>query len=254
MSTPIIQINHLYKVYAGFALSDLSLKIEPGDVMGLIGPNGAGKTTLIKCIMHLTPINAGEIQICGQSMYEDGFFQKQNFRKVRKELAYVPDEPVFYDYLSPYEYLQVVAKLINMPKNAITGKIERLLSNLKLDKYKYTLIHALSKGNKQRLSIATALLQDSAILILDEPNNALDPGGKAIVRKLLHEYMAERPDRAIFVSSHHLHELDEICNKITVLNQDGSIVAFGNKEAVKSELGSDRSLEHLYQRLIEGEN
>lgn len=231
-----------------------------GDIVGLIGPNGSGKTTLINCIMGLIGTNTGKIEINGLPIVDDLVHYKNNFRETRKLLAFVPDEPKFYDHLSPFEYLQVIGKLLKLPNNVITQKINLLFTRLKITRYRHQLINTLSRGNRQRLSIAVALLQESQLLIMDEPMNTLDPGGRIIVRDMIRDYCgsdleakASGKSRATLVSSHLLKDLEIVCNKVILLNAKGHIAYFGDLAKIKDEVGDNSDLEGIYLKLFEGD-
>lgn len=211
---PVLEIKNLYKHYGRIkAVRDLSLTIQPGTVFGLLGPNGSGKTTTLGVVLDVTRKTKGEFT----------WFGLPPTNQVRKKIGAILESPSFYPYLSAAENLKVVAQIKNVPYKNIDQVLEKVsLLDRKKDKFQ-----TYSLGMKQRLAIASALLSDPAVLVLDEPTNGLDPQGIADVRNLILKISAE--GKTIILASHLLDEVQKVCTDFAVLNK-GKVVYSGNVE------------------------
>ena len=236
----MIEVDGLTRYYGEFAaVTDLSFKVEPGEVVGMLGPNGAGKTTTLRSLVGIIRPTRGSIRICGHDLLTDPVPAKQ-------QLAFIPDEPQLFDHLTVREHLQFMARIYNVP-DAPT-RIDMLLDELELSEKKTALPDALSRGMKQKLAIACGLLHDPRALLLDEPLTGLDPGAirktkQTIVRQ------AER-GAAVILSSHLLSLVEELCTRLIVIDR-GRLVAMGTIEEIarsKPEL-EGRGLEDLFLAL-----
>ena len=256
----IIEVKDLRKNYGPFPVFDrLSLTINKGSCTGLIGPNGSGKTTLFKCLLGFTDITYGQISFFGDETCKDGFVRHQSLHTCRKRIGYVPEENVFYEHLSPKEYLQMVASVIRIPKDVQTIRVDALLSAFKLERWAEQMITTLSEGNRQRLSIAAAFVQGSELLLLDEPLNGLDPGGRHYCLNLLTQFMEKGVPElvitspgTILISSHLLGDIERICTDVIILNHDCQVVARGSLSEVRNRLTEDANLEDVYLAVVEG--
>jgi ABC-2 type transport system ATP-binding protein len=213
---PILEINHLFKNYGKIkAVQDLSLTVQSGTVFGLLGPNGSGKTTTLGIILDVVRKNSGEYK----------WFGKQPSAGSRKKIGAILESPSFYPYLSATENLKVVAKIKNVSYSRIDPVLEKVgLLDRKKDKFQI-----FSLGMKQRLAIASALLSDPYVLVLDEPTNGLDPRGIADVRDLILNISSE--GKTIILASHLLDEVQKVCTHFAVLKK-GKNVFTGNVEDV----------------------
>ena len=221
----IIQTINLTKRYGKLvALNNLHLDIEEGECFGYIGPNGAGKTTTIKILATLLQPTWGEARVCGHVVgYES--------RKIRPLIGYVPDFFGAYEDMVVQEYLEFFASAYNIQGAQRTRVVGDVLELTDLAYKKDSLVDGLSRGMKQRLSVARVLLHDPKVLLLDEPASGLDPRARIEMRELLKELW--RMGKTIVISSHILHELAELCTTIGIIEQ-GELLFHGSlEEAVR---------------------
>ncbi len=213
----IISITGLSKSYGTTkAVDNLNLSINKGEFFGFLGPNGAGKTTTIRMITGIVNQDSGNITIAG--------FVKHERQKIASVLGVVPESRGFYDWMTAAEYLSFFSNLYGIEKDRASEKITHLLSRVDLTSSKHKRIGSYSRGMKQRLGLARALINDPQILILDEPTLGLDPKGQEDIQNLLKEL--NRNDVTIFYSSHLLHEVSNLCSRIAIINK-GCMVAQG---------------------------
>ncbi len=211
----MIEVHQLCKNYGDRqAIKDLSFKIERGDVVGFLGPNGAGKSTTMKIITGFMAPSSGEAKVCGFDVFE-------NPLEVKKRIGYLPETPPLYTDMKVIDYLRYVAKLKHVDAKKINSLVERALNKTQLLTVKDRLIQNLSKGFKQRVGIAQALVSDPEVLVLDEPTVGLDPKQVAEIRDLIKELQGEH---TIILSTHILPEVQATCNKVIIIHQ-GKIVA-----------------------------
>lgn len=215
MSTNVvICTEHLTKRYRErVAVADLSLEVQRGEVFGFLGPNGAGKTTTIAMLLGLVAPTSGRACIFGHDI------QREPAAALRSVGAMI-EAPAFYPYLSGRDNLRALARAGGLS----AGQVEPALAAVELDKRARDRFGAYSQGMKQRLAIAAALLADPELIILDEPTNGLDPGGTVEIRALIRN-LAEG-GRTIFLSSHILHEVEQVCHRVAIL-KEGRVLAQG---------------------------
>lgn len=228
----MLQINHLYKNYGKFqAVNDLNLHIEKGDLFGFVGPNGAGKTTTIRMVCGLMPPTSGSIQI-------NGIDALSNPKDIKKQIGYVPDFFGVYDNLKVTEYMDFYGSMYGMSSRDIAKISDDLLELVNLSDKKEVYVDTLSRGMKQRLCVARALIHNPALLVLDEPNSGLDPRARVEMKELL--LNLKSMGKTIVISSHILSELSEMCNSIGIMNR-GNLVAAGKIEDVMTSVfGNNR--------------
>ena len=236
----MIEVEALTKLYKEFiAVNELSFSVRPGEVMGLVGPNGAGKTTTLRCLSGIIPPTRGLIRICGADLFQDPIAAK-------KQLAFINDEPRLFDYLTVQQHLNFTARIYQVPDyEAIAGE---LLAELELEQKKTALPGELSRGMKQKLAIACALLHSPKVIYFDEPLTGLDPIG---IRRMKDSILKRaREGTAIIISSHLLHLVEEICTHILILKQGRKIIDGTIEEITQkfSEHPSDASLEEVFFR------
>ncbi|MCC7204156.1 MAG: ABC transporter ATP-binding protein [Phycisphaeraceae bacterium] len=208
----MVQTINLTKKYGQTtALSNLNLRIDEGDCYGFIGPNGAGKTTTIKILATLLRPTWGEARVCGLSV------GPVNARQVRAMIGYVPDYFGSYEDLVVREYLEFFASAYQIHGRRRKGVVEDVLSLTDLGGKADAPVNGLSRGMKQRLSLARVLLHDPKVLLLDEPASGLDPRARIEIRELLKEL--RRMGKTILISSHILVELADLCNKVGIIEQ-----------------------------------
>lgn len=234
----MLRIEHLTKAYGEkVAASDVSIHIQRGEIYGFIGHNGAGKTTVIKSCCGLIGFDSGEVYIDGISIKEDPIACK-------KELAYLPDNPDLYEYLTGVKYLNFIADIYGVPKDARKEKM-----------YKYAVmfgiagdlgqpISSYSHGMKQKLAIISALIHDPKIIIMDEPFVGLDPVAAHQLKTIMREICDA--GGAIFFSTHVLEVAEKLCDRVAII-KSGKIVADGRMEDIKG----DGSLEDVFLELAE---
>jgi ABC-2 type transport system ATP-binding protein len=231
---PAVVIEGLTKRYGDvLAVRDLRLEIARGSVYGLIGPNGAGKTTTFAVLASLLEPTAGSVRLLGLDPSREP-------RQVRRIMGYMPDVLGVYDDLSVEEYLEFFAASYRIPKAQRAGVIDGLLELVDLVEKRRTAVNSLSRGMKQRLSLARALVHDPEVLILDEPASGLDPRARVELRNLLVEL--KDMGKTIIVSSHILAELEEMCTEIGIM-EGGQLLATGPPRTILEELGGLRTLE-----------
>lgn len=228
----MLQINHLYKNYGKFlAVNNLNLHIPKGDLFGFVGPNGAGKTTTIRMVCGLMPPTAGEIMINGVEAFS-------NPREVRKQIGYVPDFFGVYDNLKVSEYMDFYGSMYRMTSNEVERIANDLLELVNLADKKEVYVDTLSRGMKQRLCVARALIHNPAFLILDEPNSGLDPGARVEMKELL--LNLKGMGKTIIISSHILSELSEMCNSIGIMNHGCLVTAGKIEDIMQSAFGGEK--------------
>ncbi len=235
----MIDVAHLTKCYDQFtAVRDLSFAVGPGEVMGLVGPNGAGKTTTLRCITGIIPPTQGSIRLCGVDALAEP-------TEAKRQLAFIPDEPRLFEYLTVAQHLNFVARLYG-----VTDYAERagpILAELEMADKQDLLPGEVSRGMKQKLVIACGLLHRPKVVIFDEPLTGLDPGGirrmKEVMRRL------SRDGVAIILSSHLLSLVEEVCTHLLIL-KDGQKMADGTVAEVQARYsdGTDLSLEDVFFR------
>lgn len=228
----MLQIDHLYKNYGKFqAVNNLTLHIPRGDLFGFVGPNGAGKTTTIRMVCGLMLPSAGGIMI-------NGVDALTHQREIKKQIGYVPDFFGVYDNLKVREYMDFYGSMYRMNSKEIERISDDLLELVNLSDKKDVFVDTLSRGMKQRLCVARALIHNPALLVLDEPNSGLDPRARVEMKELL--LNLKSMGKTIVISSHILSELSEMCNSIGIMNH-GNLVAAGRIEDVmESVFGSNQ--------------
>jgi ABC-2 type transport system ATP-binding protein len=215
---PIIEIKNLTKLYGKrTAVENLSLTVEEGDIYGFVGPNGAGKTSTIRILCTLLEANSGEVFVAGHSI-------KSNPRGVRKAIGYMPDFFGVYNDMQVWEYLDFFGACYSIDPATRARLIDDLLELVDLTHRKNDMVDKLSRGMKQRLSLARTLMHDPQVLILDEPASGLDPRARVEIRELLLELA--RLGKTIFFSTHILADVAEICTRVGIL-ESGKMVATG---------------------------
>lgn len=220
----IIETRGLIKRYGRVeALKGLDLTVEQGAVFGFVGPNGAGKTTTMRILATLLRPTAGEAWVAGHSVLKEQ-------RDVRRAIGYMPDFFGVYDDMKVWEYLDFFAACYEIPTETRRRLVDDLLALVDLSHRRDDYVDALSRGMKQRLCLARALAHDPQVLILDEPASGLDPRARVEMRELLRELQAM--GKTIFVSSHILSEIEEVCTHVGIL-EAGQLVAVGTLDEVR---------------------
>jgi len=236
----MIQVESLTKLYGELAaVDDLSFAVAQGEVLGLVGPNGAGKTTTLRSLVGIIRPTRGRIRIGGHDLEQDPVAAK-------RLLAYMPDEPHLFDYLTVEEHLRFTARLYQVAD--VDNRIPPLLRELELADKARALPGELSRGMKQKLVIGCGLLHDPQVLLFDEPLTGLDPAGIRRMKQTIVD--RARAGAAVLLSSHLLHLVEEICTRVLIL-QRGRMVAFGTLQEIltgRPDLAG-RSLEDVFLAL-----
>lgn len=219
----MIEVSHLSKNYGDHqAISDLNFTVNKGEVVGFLGPNGAGKSTTMKIITGFMAPSTGHAKICGYDVFINPI-------EVKKRIGYLPETPPLYSDMLVQDYLKYVAELKRVPKDKIKSQVESVLKKTQLTDVKHRLIQNLSKGFKQRVGIAQALVSEPEVLILDEPTVGLDPKQVSEIRDLI---KALKGEHTIILSTHILPEVQATCSKVIIIHQ-GKIVAQDKIEQIE---------------------
>lgn len=224
----MIAVEHLTKRYGSFtAVDDISFTLEQGHIYGFLGPNGAGKSTTMNMMTGCLAATAGSVTIDGLDIFEQA-------REAKKLLGYLPEIPPLYPEQTPEEYLRFVAEAKGLPKAQIDAQVAKALAETRLEPMANRLIRHLSKGYRQRVGIAQALLGDPHYIILDEPTVGLDPLQIIEIRDLIHEL---GQTHTVILSSHILSEVQAICESVLIIAH-GKLVAFDTPQNLENRLTS----------------
>jgi ABC-2 type transport system ATP-binding protein len=236
-----ISVEHLRRQYGSFtAVDDMSFEVGGGEIVGLIGPNGAGKTTTLRSLAGILRPTAGHVRIDGYDIVEHAI-------EAKRRLAFMPDEPHLFEYLTVLEHLRLTARLYAV--HDIDRRAKALLDELELSGKEHALPDELSRGMRQKVVIACGLVREATALLFDEPLTGLDPIG---IRKMRETIVARgRAGAAILLSSHLLHLVEEICTRIIIMD-GGRIVADGTFAELAAHVeiaAAGSSLEQIFMRV-----
>ncbi len=221
----MIEVKNLTKKYKDLtALDGISFSVADGEILGFLGPNGAGKTTTMKIITGFISANSGSVKINGLDSVE-------NSLEIRKQIGYLPESVPLYEDMKVYEYLKFVGEIRGLSKKKLVNKIKELIKSCSLEKVIKKNIGELSKGYRQRVGLAQALIHDPKILILDEPTEGLDPNQIVEIRNLIKKMAQEK---TVIMCSHILSEVQATCSRMVIINE-GKIVAQGTTEELKAQ-------------------
>ena len=237
----MLELVNLTKKFGDFtAVDNLSLKISKGEFFGFLGPNGAGKTTTIKMIAGLIKPTSGKIYICGIDALKEP-------EKAKSYLAYIPDAPYMYEKLTGREFMYFVGGLFKMKKDEIKRKVDELVEHFEIGRWVDRKVEEYSQGMKQRVIIATALLHDPKVIVIDEPMIGLDPRSAKIVKETLKNKAKEGV--TIFMSTHSLDVAEELCDTIGIIKDGRLIAKFSSTELEKFKKSYDGKFESLFIEL-----
>ena len=232
----MIEVKNLTKTYGSFvAVNGISFKAERGQILGFLGPNGAGKTTTMRIITGFMPATDGTVLIEGLDIFV-------NSLEARRRIGYLPENPPLYSDMRVIQYLRFVAKLRGVRRSEVEAAVEQVVNTCGLTEMAGRICGQLSKGYRQRVGLAQALIHDPPVLVLDEPTIGLDPRQIHEIRDLIKGLSG---DRTIVLSTHILPEVSQICDKVVIIN-DGRIAL----EEKLSELPTGTSLEEVFLHAI----
>ncbi|WP_394283454.1 ABC transporter ATP-binding protein [Frisingicoccus sp.] len=234
----MLSIKNLTKTYKGGkkAVSNLNIEVESGDIYGFIGHNGAGKTTTIKAVVGIIDFEEGEIHINGISVKDDPLACKSC-------IAYIPDNPDLYEYLTGIQYLNFIADIFQISKSDREKRIKTYADAFEITSSLGDLISSYSHGMKQKLAIISALIHEPKLMILDEPFVGLDPKAALTLKNMMHDMC--RKGNAIFFSTHVLDVAEKLCNKIAII-KNGELIASGDIQS----LTKGESLESVFMEVV----
>ncbi len=235
----MVEVSRLTKYYGDFrAIQDVSFTVQKGEILGFLGPNGAGKTTTMRILTGFMPATEGTVTVEGFDVFKDSY-------EVRKRIGYLPENPPLYHDMTVSSYLKFVGRIKGVGRNEISTALEGVLEKCSLTEVVSRLVKHLSKGYRQRVGMAQALIHNPPVLILDEPTIGLDPRQIIEIRSLIKELSG---NRTVILSTHILPEVSQICNKVVIINE-GSVVVEKNL----NELTQGETLEQVFLRYISKE-
>ena len=239
--THVLEVSHFRKEYRGkVAVRDLSLSAAPGQICGFIGHNGAGKTTLIRSVVGAQPPTSGTVRVCGRDVWREPVAAK-------RLMAYVPDNPDVYDFLTGMQYLDLIADVFGVGTAERRRRVGELAARLELTDALGDAVSAYSHGMRQKLVLTGALLHEPALLVLDEPFVGLDPSAAHELKAILRE--RAEAGGAVFFSSHVLEVVERLCDTVAVI-RSGELVAAGPTDEVRG----SASLEDVFLELVDEKN
>ena len=227
-----ITVRNLTKFYGPEkAVNDISFDVQTGEILGFLGPNGAGKTTTMKIITCYMPPSSGTVEV-------DGYSIEEHSLAVRKKIGYLPEMNPLYLDMNVLEYLEYSARLYGMPRNLLETRLREMVELCGLGEVRHKDIGELSKGYRQRVGLAQAMIHDPEVLILDEPTSGLDPNQIVEIRNLIRQLGRAK---TVILSTHILSEVQATCNRIVIIHE-GSIVADGTPEKLQRDFKGSESV------------
>ena len=235
----MLRIEHLTKMYGNYAaVNDLSIHIQPGEIYGFIGHNGAGKTTTLKCVAGILNFDNGSISVNGSDIQKDPLAAK-------RIMAYIPDNPDLYDYMTAVQYLNFIADIFGVSQQDREARIKKYGDMFELTEKLAQPVNAYSHGMKQKLAVMGALVHDPKLILMDEPFVGLDPTASFLLKQTMREICNN--GGAIFFSTHVLDVAEKLCDKVAIIKA-GKLIRSGTMDEVKG----DESLEEVFLELQNG--
>ena len=232
----MVEVSRLTKYYGDFcAIQNVSFTAQRGEILGLLGPNGAGKTTTMRIITGFMPSTEGTVGVEGFDVFKES-------HEVRRRIGYLPENPPLYNDMTVSAYLKFVGRIKGVSRKEISSALNAVLERCSLTEVADRLVGRLSKGYRQRVGLAQALIHSPAVLILDEPTLGLDPRQIIEIRNLIRELSG---DRTVILSTHILPEVSQLCNKVVIINEGRVVVEKNLKE-----LTQEVTLEEVFLRYI----
>lgn len=236
----MLELRSLSKYYSGIPVVDgVSFCAKPGEVTGYLGPNGSGKSTTIKIVTGLIEMNLGQVLFQGKPVGDDLI----SFKQI---MGYVPEEPYLYHHLSGLEYLTMVSQLRNIPQREASERIDGLLRLLSLYDDRHASISGYSKGMRQKILIAAAIMHNPELIVLDEPFSGLDVGSALVLRSLIQELAAR--GKVVLFSSHELDTVERVCSHVVILHK-GKVVADDSIVNLRTLMAAP-TLEEIFSQLV----
>jgi ABC-2 type transport system ATP-binding protein len=237
----MLTVHRLTRFYGAFAaIQSLSFEVRPGEVLGLLGPNGSGKSTTVKILTGLLRPTTGEVRLDGVDIFA-------NVQAYKATVGYVPEEPHLYSYLTGPEYLRLIGRLRQLPDARLDHKIDRFLQLLGIYDDRYQTLSSYSKGMRQKILIAAAVLHDPRIVILDEPFSGLDVSAARALKAFVRE-LAEQGKIVVF-SSHVLEVVEQVCSRVVIL-KEGHLIGHDSVANLRATLQLS-SLDAVFAALVE---
>ncbi|HOX01623.1 MAG TPA: ABC transporter ATP-binding protein [Candidatus Paceibacterota bacterium] len=238
----MIEMDHVVKRFGDLvAVNDLSLRIPAGEFFALLGPNAAGKTTTLRILVGLIKPTSGSARLGGHDIQQEPI-------EARRHLAYVPDFPFLYDKLTPIEFFRFVAQLYQIDESRFRAGCDELIPRFTLEEFAAKPIEGLSHGTRQRVAIASALLHDPDVFVIDEPMVGLDPHHARVVKDILEE--RARRGMAVLISTHQLEVAEEMADRIGIMSQ-GRLIAAGPIDEIRRQSGLGGPLEQSFLALTD---
>ncbi len=238
-NSPAIEVVGLAKRYGDFeAVRGLDFEVKPGEVVGFLGPNGAGKTTTIRMLTGFIPATDGEARIAGHDIFSDA-------TNARRAIGYLPETPPLYPEMTPTSYVDFVARLKSVPRRSRKEAVERALGRCGLLDVRGREIRQLSKGYRQRVGLAQAIVHEPKVLVLDEPTVGLDPIQIREIRLLIQD-LAATGGQTVLLSTHILAEVDAICQRVVLLDRGRKVL----DQSLTELTGGGISLEEVFTRVM----
>jgi len=235
----MIETDNLRREYGGrVALHGLTLRVAAGEILGFLGPNGAGKSTTVKILTGMIKPDSGSARVAGYDVVKDAL-------EVKRRIGYVPESAALYESLTAREYLELIASLYHLPAGTTPARVEEMLARFDLSPAIDQRLSEFSKGMKQKVLIASALMHRPEVLFLDEPLTGLDANAALVVKELMRGLAAQ--GRTIFFCSHVLEVVERICTRIVIIDQ-GRVIADGTAAAIAADTGAS-TLEQAFVTL-----
>lgn len=236
----MLEIRHLTKRYGALtAVHDLSFDVRPGEVLGLLGPNGSGKSTTVKILTGLLRPSSGTVRLDGVDVFDD-------LPAYKSRVGYVPEEPHLYSYLTGPEYLRLIGRLRQLPEDALDDKIDRFLQLLDIYDDRYQTLSSYSKGMRQKVLVAAAVLHHPRIVMLDEPFSGLDVSATRVLKAFVRALAAD--GKIVVFSSHVLEVVEQVCSRVVII-KDGRTVGHDSVANLRATLQLP-SLDAVFAALV----
>jgi ABC-2 type transport system ATP-binding protein len=232
----MIEVQNLSKSYGDYtAVSDVSFTATKGQIVGFLGPNGAGKTTTIRMLATYLPPTSGTAKVAGYDIVTQA-------DKVREKIGYLPENPPLYSEMTVLEYLKFIAEIKGVPRASVTSRIEEVMERCFITDVRNKLCQHLSRGYRQRVGLAQAIIHDPEVIILDEPTSGLDPKQIIEIRQLIHSL---GQSHTVLLSTHILPEVSMVCNKVVIVSRGRVVI-----ESLLNQLTTEKDLEQIFLECV----